>query len=167
MDDTLKAEIGEMIEGAVKEQLASYDEKMGELTSRLESLEKPAEEMTEGQKSEMQAAIKAEITELSTKFDTDKEALKTELSTKFDTETTELKSKLASAESLSKALGLRIGAKVGDDDTPEKREFRSELQSKIKEGKSYVTALHELNAEQPETVKAEMEKRGVDNINLL
>lgn len=167
MEDTLKTEIGEMISGAIDEKLASYDEKMSTLTSRLETLEKPADEMTEGQKEEMQAAIKAEVTELSKKFDTDSAAIKTELSEKFTTETTELKSKLASAEQLSKALGIKVGAKVSDSATPDAKEFRTELSAKIASGKNYVTAIHELNAEQPEVVKAELSKRGITNINLL
>ncbi len=167
MDDSLKTEIGEMISGAIDEKLAAYGEKMSALTSRLETLEKPADEMTEGQKEEMQAAIKAEVTELSKKFDTEKDALKTELSERLTTETTELKSKLASAEQLSKALGINVGAKIGGDDTPEAKDFHTELSAKIKDGKNYVTAIHELNKEQPEVVKAELERRGIDNINLL
>lgn len=166
MNDELKTEMMELVGGVVDEKLSAMREEMQGVTDRLSKLETPSEEMSEGQKEEMAAAIKASITELEGKL-SDTTELEAKIKAEYEAKVSELSAKVATAEQLSTALGIKRGASSGNGDTPETKSFATELAAKVKDGTPYGKALHELNREQPNVVKAELARRGLDNINLL
>ena len=167
MEDTLKEEVMSMIGEAVESKLSAYSEKLESVTDRLARLETPAGEMSEGQKEEMSAAIKASITELEGKL-SDTTELEAKIKAEYEAKVSELSARVTAAEQLSTALGIgKRGASAGDGDTPEPKSFATELEAKIKAGTPYGKALHELKREQPEVVKAELARRGLNNINLI
>lgn len=100
--------------------------------------------------------------------DPEREAMSAKLSA-VESAVSQMTKRLEAAEAKAKALGLSLGATA----TPASAggegasDFGIELSKKQREGKPYHVAIRELNAEQPELVRAELSRRNLKNINLL
>ena len=141
-----KEEMTEIVETAIAEKLSAVNDTLAAYEERMKALETPKEEenLEEEKLKEKADEMGEKIAEMSAKLDSATSKL-TELS----------------------ALGIKRGAKPGDGDAPPVKNFQTELSAKLNAGTPYVKALHQLNAEQPEVVKAELSRRGLNNINLL